>query len=86
MSLTEEDIRIKIKLEQDFPFNNITIKEYSNTKQRAIFFDGFNSGFSYSINNIQTLKEYGQVEYAEKVFYDQLRNIMINYFTAQEGR
>lgn len=81
MSLTQEDNKIRIKLEQDFPFNTVSIKEIPQTKDRVIFLDGFNSGFSYSINDVSILENNGQSKYAEKVFYDELRQIMFAYFS-----
>lgn len=85
MSLIQEDKNIKTKLEQDFPFNQVDIKQVPQTKERVIFFDGFNSGFSYSLDDLETLEERGQSNYAEKVFYENLREIMLSYFMAQGG-
>lgn len=84
MSVTEEDKRIQIKLEQDFPFNNVSIKEDTLTSDRFIFFNGMFTGFTYSPTDSETLKQKGQERYAELVFYENLRNNLHSYLVTNK--
>lgn len=84
MAINDEDIRIQIKLEQDFPFNSISIKEDILTDERGIFFNGMFTGFTYSPTDGDTLKESGQERYAEIIFYESLRRNLHNYLVTNK--
>jgi len=74
-----EHERIKLKLEQDFPFNNIQIYPIENCQDKAIFFNGQFTGFTYSVGDTLFLDQLHQKEYAEIVFYESLRKNIVHY-------
>jgi hypothetical protein len=80
MNLTEEDKRIQIKLEQDFPVD-IKVKPVENSTNRKIFIEGMDTGLSYSTDT-DTANLPHSTKYVELLFYEQLRNIIYQYFGA----
>ena len=84
MSINEEDKRIKIKLEQDFPFNRVDIREDLPTETRLLFFNGIFTGFAYTATDTEALKSVGQEAYAEIIFYESLRRNLLQYITTNK--
>lgn len=84
MPINEEDKRIKIKLEQDFPFNRVDIKEDPPTKDRLVFFNDMFTGFAYSPTDTKVLKENKQEQYAEIIFYENLKQNLYQYLVTNK--
>lgn len=82
---TNEDERIKLKLEQDFPFYKVQIRKNPITEDRGIFFNNIFTGFSYNNDkDTSILKEYGQERYAEIIFYESLRHNIYSFLSTNK--